>query len=155
MSRLPRTFADPWLLVATGFGSGFLPKAPGTWGSLVAVALWWLIPADPVVQTVAVVIAFFTGWRVTHEVCRRFEVGDAGEIVIDEIVGMWIVLLVVPRTLLWTLAAFAAFRFFDILKPPPIRWVERSIPGALGVMADDIVAGVLSAGVLAITVWLL
>jgi phosphatidylglycerophosphatase A len=78
----------------------------------------------------------------------RYGVGDAGAIVIDEVAGIWLALAAAPREWLWWLIAFGLFRVLDIVKPPPVRTVERNLPGAIGVMADDVVGGLITALVL-------
>jgi phosphatidylglycerophosphatase A len=139
--RLPLT--DPAVLVATGFGSGLLRPAPGTWGSLLALAAWWwaLSEQAPLVQLAAAALVFALGTWLTDVVDRRYGVGDDPRIVVDEVAGLWLALLGAPATPAGALAGFVLFRVFDIAKPWPIRWAERRLPGALGVMADDVVAG--------------
>ncbi|MCD7710269.1 MAG: phosphatidylglycerophosphatase A [Porphyromonadaceae bacterium] len=148
------------LLLTTGFGSGFSPVAPGTAGALVAVLLWgvgyFLLPF-PILQVVlAVVIVYFTVQGIySGTVMERYWGEDPSRVVIDEMVGVWIPLLVVPEGGGWyVLAAFVLFRFFDIVKPLGIRRMER-FKGGLGIMMDDILAGVYSALLLGIARFLL
>jgi len=136
---------DPAVLLACGLGSGFAPFAPGTWGSLAALGIWWLALAQLAVpwQLAAVAAVAALGVGLCGYLRRRYGVGDDGAIVIDEFAGQWLALCGLPAEPLWALAAFALFRLFDIWKPWPIRWADRSLPGGLGVMADDLLAGAL------------
>ena len=161
MSSMPptrltwRQWRDPEAVIVCGFGSGFIPFAPGTWGSAAAVGLWWwlLAPLSLLLQCTVLVAVFVLGTGLTRRVQGRWGVRDDGAIVIDEFVGQWLVLLALPREVLPVAGAFLLFRFFDILKPWPVRAVERRVPGARGVMADDVVAGVLAAAVIHVTLW--
>jgi len=137
-------------------GLGLLPGAPGTWGSLGALALWWwVLAAWPVWQQAVLVIAyFFSGWWCSTRIAVRYGIQDAGQIVADEIVGMWLALLLLPTNPWLALAAFVLFRVFDILKPGPIGWLDREVKGGLGVMLDDLVAGGV-AGLLVALAWYL
>lgn len=148
-----REARDPEALVVCGLGSGFVPFAPGTWGSLAAVLLWWwlLSPLGVAGQLVVIVVVFLAGTWLTARVQKRYGVLDDSAIVVDEFVGQWLALLALPQNLLLVSLAFALFRLLDILKPGPIRQLERRVGGALGVMADDVLAGILAAAVLQIT----
>ncbi len=140
-------------LVAAGFGSGYAPVAPGTVGSAVAlclgVALLW---ASPLLLAAAALAASLGGfWAVDR---ARVE-GDPGWVVIDEFAGQWITLLGVGAvTPLWVAAAFVLFRVLDVTKIGPIGWADRR-HGTFGVMADDIIAGIIGAAVLAAARFLL
>jgi phosphatidylglycerophosphatase A len=128
---------------ALGFGSGLLPRAPGTAGSLaavpLAVPLLWL-PSYGL--ALFLVLAFLFGIHCCGQTSRNMAVQDPGAIVWDEIVAMWLVLAFVPRHWGWWLAAFLLFRLFDITKPWPIRWFDRHVKGGFGIMLDDLVAAV-------------
>lgn len=137
-------------LLATWFGSGRLPKAPGTWGSLAALPCAWLLDSTTgggglAIGTAAV---FAIGLWAGKRYLANSLVADPPEVVIDEVVGQWLALLFAPRTLSIYLLAFVLFRLFDIWKPWPIRWADRTIPGALGVMLDDVLAGLAALAVL-------
>lgn len=141
---------DPAVLVATAGGIGYLPKAPGTWGSLAALPAGWLIvEAGGVPALLAAVAAGFAAgvWA-----CGRYErltgTRDAGACVADEVVGQWIVLLVLPLDPWLYAAGFAVFRVLDIAKPWPVGRIDRNVAGGLGVMLDDAAAGVLGAALL-------
>ncbi len=141
------------MLIVCGFGSGFAPRAPGTFGSLLAVVLWWLLLA-PLLwwqQLLVLVAAYLLGSWLVGRVQARYGVVDDGAIVVDEFVGQWLALLALPREFWPVLGAFALFRLFDIWKPGPIRLLERRLTGAAGVMADDVLAGALAAAVMHIT----
>ncbi|WP_242674512.1 phosphatidylglycerophosphatase A family protein [Marinobacter halodurans] len=138
----PHFLRDPVHLLAFGFGSGAVNRAPGTWGSLAAIPLYWLLFWLPgPVYWIAIVGFFLLGIWLCGKTARDLKVHDHGGIVWDEFVGMWIVLGLHPQTLEGVLIAFVAFRFFDVLKPWPISWIDRHTPGGLGIMIDDVIAG--------------
>jgi phosphatidylglycerophosphatase A len=141
-------------LVASGFGSGFAPAAPGTAGSLLGALLgagllhfsWWALLAFTLLATAGGVLAIRTTTSLPLRATTNAHMEDPGWIVVDEIAGQCCALLFLPRpTLAGVALAFAAFRLFDITKPGPIGWADRQ-GGAAGIMADDILAG-LAAGV--------
>jgi phosphatidylglycerophosphatase A len=148
---------DPVNFVAFGFGAGLAPKAPGTFGSLVGiVAAWWLLEL-PLVARVAVVVAVIgAGVFICGESARRLQVHDDQRIVFDEIAGVLLTSLVVlEKTFLELALVFVFFRVFDIWKPWPIRDVDHSLHGGLGLMLDDLIAAVYAAACVAtIRVWL-
>ena len=128
--------------IATGLGSGLVPWAPGTAGSAVALGLFWLTTRLgtnwlPAVVFVGLVLAGF--WSAASA-ARRLGQKDPGAIVIDEFAGQFLALLALPPNWQVLAAGFVFFRLFDILKPPPARRLE-ALPGATGIMADDLVAG--------------
>jgi phosphatidylglycerophosphatase A len=134
--------AHPAHGVALGFGSGLLRPAPGTWGTLagwaafVVLDRWLTLAAWLVVLTLTFVLGALCAQRTGTDLGRA----DDGAIVIDEIVAIWVVLLLLPPTLLVQLLGVLAFRFFDIVKPPPIGIIDRRFKNGFGVMADDLVA---------------
>jgi len=138
--KLPRDSAT-W--VATFFGVGLLPRAPGTWGSLAALPLAWLITewGGSAALLAATVIVAFVGMIVADEAARKSGVADPGSIVIDEVAGQFLALVLVAPSLIGYAVGFAAFRFFDIVKPWPISWADRKIKGGFGIMFDDLLAG--------------
>lgn len=153
MNFTPAHLKDPCVLIATGLGSGLLPRAPGTWGSLLAAIAWWgLAGLSLPIQISITVVCFLLGCWSVQKVVDRFEVGDAGEIVIDEVAGMWLTLWMVPAGW-WVVVGFVFFRIFDILKPWPVSWLDRHVHGGLGVMADDIAAAVYAAIVLQFSIF--
>jgi phosphatidylglycerophosphatase A len=150
-----RHWRDPEVVFVCGLGTGFLPKVPGTWGSLAAVLVWWwFLAVQPVtVQLAAVVLLTAAGTWLTGRVQRRYALDDPGAIVVDEFAGQWLALLAAPANPTAALAGFLLFRVFDIWKPWPVGLLERRIGGAFGVMADDLAAGVLAAAVLQFTLY--
>ena len=140
----------PSLLIASGLGSGFFPIAPGTAGSLAALpsGIALLLLPGWVLPMAILSITLLGLWAVTQEGRGHPGEWDPPWVVIDEWAGQWMAMLPLasPRPL-GVLAAFALFRFFDIVKPGPVGWADRQ-PGAAGVMADDLIAGLLAAGVL-------
>ena len=138
------------LMIATGFGSGFSPVAPGTAGALLALLMWvvgyLLLPFALLQVILAVMVLLFTALGIyTSGVMERYWGEDPSRVVVDEMVGVWIPLLVVPDGGWWyVLAAFVLFRLFDIVKPLAVRRMER-FGGGVGIMMDDILAGVYSA----------
>jgi len=143
----------PAMLFSTWFGSGWLPWVPGTWGSLAALPFAWAILAyagGPGTLALAALAVFVLGCWAADIAVRETETEDPGWIVVDEVVGQWLTLLAAPFNLVGFAAAFFLFRLFDIWKPWPIRWVDRSVKGGFGVMADDVLAAVYAAAVLMI-----
>ena len=132
----------PSHFLAFGFGIGLIPFAPGTFGTLLAFPIFaFLDPRlDPLAWVLALAALFWVGVWATSRTGRALGVHDHGGMVFDETVAFLLVLFLTPRTLLWQAFAFLLFRLFDILKPPPIRYVDRRVKGGLGVMLDDLVA---------------
>jgi phosphatidylglycerophosphatase A len=139
--------SDPAVLIATFFGSGALPKMPGTWGSLATlpVGVLLLLLGGSWAVAAGAAVAFFVGWWATSRVLKQVDGGDPGYVVIDEVAGQLIVLAMVPPDVVHVAFAFVIFRAFDIFKPWPIGWLDRNVHGALGVMTDDIAAGAFGA----------
>jgi phosphatidylglycerophosphatase A len=141
---LPRgaAFWQPHVLLATWFGTGLLPKAPGTWGSLAALPFAWAIQSEfgAVALAVAAVAMALAGWWASATYVRRARLKDPREIVVDEVAAQWLVLAVAPLSLTYYAIGFALFRAADILKPFPANWADRAVGGGLGVMADDLLA---------------
>lgn len=129
-------------IIATGLGSGFSPIAPGTAGSAVGLLLFWPLQRLPLyAQVAAVVIVFAVGVVAATRVARGLGLEDPGLVVVDEVVGMWISLLMLPFTPATAIAGFVLFRIMDVLKPYPARQFE-SLPGGWGIMCDDVMAGI-------------
>jgi phosphatidylglycerophosphatase A len=129
------------LAIATVFGVGYAPIAPGTFGSAAGLLLWWLLPASAAVQAVAIVVLFAVGsWSGNHAE-RHFGRTDPGQVVIDEVMGMLITLFLNPVGWIGAVLAFLLFRVFDVIKPYPSDRLER-LHGGVGVMADDGMAAV-------------
>lgn len=153
----------PEHLVAFGFGVGLVPWVPGTFGTLLGIPLWWVLSWLPL-QLYAIVVAmlFGMGCWVTGRSARALGIHDYPGIVFDEVVGflvaaaplLYSVNLVQQGRWWWLAGAFVLFRILDIVKPVPIRWLDRSVGGGLGIMLDDLAAGLLAALPLAVAAWL-
>jgi phosphatidylglycerophosphatase A len=151
----PALMRDPVHLVAFGFGSGLMPRAPGTFGTLIAIPITlFVMQFGFAVHLAFVVAAAVFGVYVCGESARRLGVHDHPGIVWDEITGFAVTMLTVPAPLGafeqagWVLAGFALFRLLDIWKPWPIREADHSLSGGLGIMLDDVIAGIFAAAIL-------
>ncbi len=149
-SPIPKKYSpfSLWYLLATWFHSGRLNPAPGTWGSLAALPFIYLaytVAGNAGIAFMAAIL-FILGYCATKDYIEKTGEKDASPVVIDEVVGMSITLIPVAYfdPILWALG-FILFRLFDAVKIGPVGWCDRKIPGAYGVMADDIVAGLLAA----------
>ena len=129
-------------------GSGLLPFAPGTWGSMLGAAvvwaLWTLSGGSDLVYLVATLACFLSGIVICRMAAISLNAHDHPAIVWDEVVGMMITMALIPPSAVNLLLGFTLFRLFDILKPWPIRPIDRKIPGGTGIMLDDAVAGILA-----------
>ena len=140
---------NPIHLAAVGFGSGLPNKAPGTFGTLAAVPIYYLLSFLSIEIYIAIlVVSSLLGFWICHVCSRDLGVHDHKAIVWDEFVGYWITMVMVPFSLQWAIVGFILFRFFDILKPYPISWLDKNVSGGFGIMIDDIVAGVFAAAIL-------
>jgi phosphatidylglycerophosphatase A len=145
----PVILRHPVHLLAFGFGSGLSPFAPGTCGTLLAIPIvlfvqqfgWWA-------HVGFACVAFLGGIYVCGESARRLDVHDHPGIVWDEIAGYTVTMLAAPPNWYWLLCGFVLFRIFDILKPWPIREADHSLHGGLGIMLDDIIAGIFAAAIM-------
>jgi len=149
--------SNPLHLAAVGFGSGLSPKAPGTFGTLAAIPLFYLLLMLTMEWYIAVlVVSSLVGFWFCDVTSKAMGVHDHKAIVWDEFVGFWITMLPafiyvdgvsnqggVP--ILWVVIGFILFRFFDIIKPFPISWLDKKVSGGFGIMIDDIVAGLFAA----------
>jgi phosphatidylglycerophosphatase A len=135
---------DPRHLLSLGFGSGLLPWAPGTFGTLVAIPLYFLLVQYTNVQVYLIVCssALVLGFYLCEFTTRALGVQDHPAIVWDEIVGFLITMLFIGPSLISVTLGFFLFRLFDILKPWPISVIDSRIKGGIGVMLDDVIAGV-------------
>lgn len=134
--------AHPLGWLATGAGSGLSPKAPGTAGSIAGLLPWLLLAQLPPLAYLAVTaLVFVLGTWSANWVIDRTGVQDPGAVVVDEWVGLWLALFLVPAGWGWVLAGFVLFRLFDILKPWPCSWADHRLKGGMGVMIDDVFAG--------------
>jgi len=149
-----RVLTDPVNFLAFGFGSGLSPVAPGSVGSLLGVLLAWAtLDLSPGLQIGIAVLLTIAGIWICGESARRIGVHDHGGIVWDEINGMYITLLVAPPQITAWVLGYVLFRAFDIVKPWPIRDLDHSIGGGLGIMLDDLAAAFYAAVLLGIYGW--
>ena len=137
---------DPAHFIAFGFGSGLAPKAPGTFGTLAAVPLYLLLAQLPFAGYVAAVaVSIVLGIWACGASSRKLGVHDHNGIVWDEFAGFFLTMIVAAPTVANVVAGFALFRLFDIVKPWPIRWLDRHVHGGFGIMVDDLLAAVFAA----------
>ena len=129
------------LAVATALGAGYAPIAPGTFGSAVGLLLWLVLPSSTLVQGIAILALFAIGSWSGSVAERHFGRTDPGQVVVDEVAGMLVTLFLIPVGWAGAIGAFLLFRIADIVKPFPANRLER-LPGGIGIMADDIMAGI-------------
>ena len=140
--------------VASGAYAGFAPIAPGTAGSVLALAVWWLVPERfPWPSWFLVLAGVFVAGVHTSAIAEREWGKDPPKVVIDEIAGCFVALLLLPKSLFTALLGFTLFRFFDIIKPFPVHRSQR-LPGGWGIMADDLIAGTYANVVVRLILWL-
>lgn len=132
-----------FLFIATGFGVGNSPLAPGTLGTLIAVPVYYFLSEipSPIYEITLIAFLFLSVW-ISENAGIFFRKKDDQRIVIDEMMGFLITMLWVPKTTLFIIVGFILFRFFDILKPFPIRLIDKRLKGGFGVVLDDVMAGV-------------
>ena len=136
---------DPVVLIAVGFGSGLAPKAPGTAGTLIAIPLYLLMQPLPLISYLLITTCLFiVGIWICAYTAEKLGVHDHPSIVIDEIVGYLITMTAVPGGWLAVAVGFILFRLLDAIKPWPISWFDSNISGGLGIMIDDVVAGIVA-----------
>jgi phosphatidylglycerophosphatase A len=136
---------QPVHFLAFGLGSGLSAKAPGTVGTLAAIPFaYGLLQLSPVLQLSIIAAAFVLGIYLCEKTASDLGVNDYGGIVWDEFVGYWIAVCAFPLSWQTMLAGFLLFRIFDVLKPWPISWLDKKIHGGLGIMLDDVLAGIFS-----------
>tara|TARA_R110000782_G_scaffold80534_3_gene159345 strand:- start:1235 stop:1723 length:489 start_codon:yes stop_codon:yes gene_type:complete len=161
MNKAPDSLArkvmrDPVHILAFGFGTGLAPFAPGTFGSLPGVLLFWLVlPFGLYVQLAVAAVIILAGVFICGESARRIGVHDHGGIVWDEIAGMYLTLFIAPVSVLGWVLAFVLFRVMDIVKPWPIRDLDHRLGGGLGIMLDDLAAALYAAILLGLYRWLM
>ncbi len=156
-SPIPRGFLkNPIHLLALGFGTGCVPKIPGTIGTLVGVLFYLLIVYLPWSVYIGVTTCLFLlGVWLCDVTANHLNVHDHSGIVWDEIVGFLITMIMVPPDWQFVLLGFILFRLFDICKPWPIHWLDRKVSGGFGIMLDDVLAGIYSLIILQIIIYLL
>ena len=149
-----KVWSDPIYFLAFGFGSGLMRKAPGTWGTVAAIPVFLLLQNTPVwLYLITTILFFILGIYVCEVVSKELGVHDYKGIVWDEVVGYLITMFMAPSGLIWILVGFGLFRFFDILKPEPIKSCDKKVYGGMGVMLDDVIAGIMAFIVLQILAW--
>ena len=138
-----KVWRDPAFFLAFGFGSGLMPKAPGTWGTAAAIPVYLLLAnASPTIYLLATIAAFVLGVFLCNKVSKALGEHDYSGIVWDEIVGYLLTMCLAPPGFIWLIIGFVLFRLFDIWKPQPIRWVDERVHGGLGIMLDDVLAAI-------------
>ncbi len=130
-----------WL--AYGFGTGLSPFAPGTFGSLVGVALFWFMASMPAIPyAIVVAVMFVAGIFICGQTAHDVGAVDPGFIVYDEVVGFLVAMYLLPTEWRWVVGGFVVYRVFDIWKPFPIHWVEDKLGLGSGIMTDDVISGI-------------
>ncbi|WP_395480036.1 phosphatidylglycerophosphatase A [Candidatus Curculioniphilus buchneri] len=144
------TLTNPWHWIATGFGAGMCPIMPGTVASLVAILLWFFLVLLPwECYLLVVIFIMLLGIYCCHRTACDIGIHDHSCIVLDEFIGIWITLMMISTDhWKYILIGFCLFRFIDIWKPWPIRWLDRNVQGGVGIVIDDVAAGMVSAGIL-------
>lgn len=155
MNKVPASvWKNPIHFLAFGLGSGAAPWAPGTFGTLAAVIpYFWFQQLSLPWYLLMLVITTLIGIWLCDRTSKDIGVKDHGGIVWDEFVGFWITMTLAPAGILWIVYGFVLFRILDIWKPWPIKWADQKVSGGLGVMLDDIIAGVMAAAILQITAY--
>lgn len=152
--RAPKVWSNLWHFLAFGFGTGLAKKAPGTWGTFAGLVVMPLLYMLPLIWAlVFIVLASIFGVWLCGRVADDLGVHDHGGIVWDEMVGIWMTLILLPNTWQWWVLGFVLFRVLDILKPWPISVLDRKVAGGLGIMVDDMLAGVIAAALLYALWW--
>lgn len=149
-----RVWQDPVYFIAFGFGSGLMPVAPGTWGTLAAIPLYLLLVGSHwSIYLLFTILAFILGVWVSDKVSQDLGVHDYKGIVWDEVVGYLLTMFLAPQGLSWMLLGFILFRIFDIWKPQPINYVDQKVHGGLGIMLDDVLAALPAWLIIQILAW--
>lgn len=142
-------------LIGTGLGTGYIPFASGTFGSLLAVLVYWLVPyfKDPLTFGILVLVGMILGIWAGGELEHIYG-HDPSEVTIDEVIGQWIALFLLPKTMMVVFIAFLSFRVFDILKIEPVNKLQK-LPKGFGVMMDDVMAGIYANLTCHLIIWLM
>lgn len=149
-----RVWQDPVYFIAFGFGSGLMPIAPGTWGTLAAIPVYLLLSGCHWgVYLSLTILAFILGVWVSDKVTNDLGMNDYKGIVWDEVVGYLLTMFLAPKGLIWIILGFFLFRLFDIWKPQPIGYVDQKVHGGLGIMLDDVLAAVPAWLIIQILAW--
>lgn len=149
-----RVWHDPRYFIAFGFGSGLLPIAPGTWGTLAAIPVYLLVwNLHWSLYLILTLIAFVLGVWVSDVVSKGLGVHDYKGIVWDEVVGYLLTMFLAPHGIWWIVLGFFLFRIFDIWKPQPIGWIDQKVQNGFGVMLDDALAAIPAWGIVQLVAW--
>ena len=141
--------STPILFLAFGFGSGLAKKMPGTMGTVAAIPVYLLfIQGNVWLYSALTLVATYVGFSICGRAADLLGEHDFGGIVWDEVAGFLVTMWFVPFSWTAVLAGFILFRFFDIVKPWPIKWVDQKVEGGLGIMLDDVLAGLMAGGIL-------
>ncbi len=137
------------IAASSSLGLGLIPFAPGTWGTLGAIPIWWALSGRGALLWIAVTlaVALFAIWISTLAE-PLYGAHDVSAIVIDEVAGMLVCVMFIPFTPVTAVVGFVVFRVFDIVKPPPVSWFDKNVSGGLGVVVDDLVAGAMGLAVM-------
>jgi len=152
---IPRAiWHNPWYFIAFGFGSGAIPIAPGTFGTLLAIP-FYLIMRQLNLIFYCLMLILFTIFAIilSDYISKKIKIHDHPGINLDEFIGFFVTMIAAPHTWSCLIMGFILFRLFDISKPPPINWVDRHIKGGFGMVLDDIIAGILAFFILKILVY--
>lgn len=151
----PGLLTDPVHWLSLGLGTGLVPWAPGTVGTLLGIPCYLLLQGLPLAMYLLVLGLLLAGgvWACDYT-SRALGAGDHPAIVFDEVVGYLVAMTAAPAGWPWLIAGFVLFRLFDIVKPWPIGWLDRKVPGGLGIMADDFAAGLYTLAALQAGAWL-
>lgn len=155
MNRVPATvWKNPVHFLAFGLGSGASPWAPGTMGTLAAVVpyLLWFQHISLLFFAAIIAVSFLIGVWLCEKTSEDLGVHDHSGIVWDEFVGYWLTMFMAPAGWQWAIVGFVLFRFFDVLKPWPVKWADRKVTGGFGIMIDDVLAGIYAWGILQVLV---
>lgn len=146
---------NPLYFIAFGFGSGALPYAPGTWGTLIAIPFYLAIQTLPLTIYLLITLAVIIGsiW-LCDKISEEIKIHDHPSMCLDEIVGFLVTMIGIPAQLSWIILGFLLFRLFDIWKPQPVRYIDKNVGGGLGMILDDIIAGIYACIILHILVWI-
>lgn len=151
---LLKVWRNPMYFLAFGFGTGLIKRAPGTWGTCAGIPIYLLIAhTSSMIYLGIISVAFLFGVGICQQVSKELGVDDYPGIVWDEIVGYLVTMYSLPLSLNWILFGFGLFRLLDILKPQPIRWIDRHLHGGWGIMLDDLLAGMVACLLLHIVSW--
>lgn len=143
-----KVWHDPWYFIGFGFGSGVLP-APGTMGTFAALPFYFVFRLLPwPIYLILMFLFFFMASRLLDRLSKELNIHDHPGLCLDEFIGIWFTLFLAPAGFFWIMLGVALFRFFDIVKPWPIRWLDQHVGGGFGMVLDDVAAGIISAIIL-------